>query len=152
MGFNIRDKGFDYTKKTSIPQKKKSPKIAAPSTPDHVQVFTPLPAEKVKPDSNTHTKRLTKRRVTNSIRKDKEKRQSVASVLSSKSACSLRKSLLKHNKSFNELIDSQYKDIKKVLTIDIDDSSRDTELVKRSYLNYGGVTRVRIFLVQIKSG
>ncbi|CAG5095624.1 Oidioi.mRNA.OKI2018_I69.XSR.g14266.t1.cds [Oikopleura dioica] len=138
LGFNIRDEGFDYTKTTSVAQKKKSPKKLAPPPTQPVQVFTPLQTEKANPDSSTHTKRLTKRRVTNSLRKNTDNRQS---VVSSKSACSLRKSLMKHNKSFNELISSQYKNIKKVLTIDIDDSSRDTELVKRSYLNYGGVTR-----------
>ena len=148
LGFNIRDEGFDYTKTTSVAQKKKSPKKLAPPPTEPVQVFTPLQTEKANPDSSTHTKRLTKRRVTNSLRKNTDNRQS---VVSSKSACSLRKSLMKHNKSFNELISSQYKNIKKVLTIDIDDSSRDTELVKRSYLNYGGVTRVSInsFLMMV---
>ena len=57
------------------------------------------------------------------------------------SVSSLRRSLLKRNKSFVERNYSLIKKLKEQKDVQIDPSGRDDEVVKRKYFTFGGITR-----------
>ena len=61
--------------------------------------------------------------------------------ISINSVSSLRRSLLKRNKSFAERNFSLINQLKNLKKIEMDASSRDTEVIKRNYVTYGGITK-----------